>query len=105
MTAHTPGPWPIEYDNDGNGSYSEWFNIGPAQVYIHSDDIERASADAAIISAALEMREVLELALPLVEGFDDADSAYEEGDEPIVAPVLARMRDVIKASRKKVTRV
>ncbi len=27
--AATPGPWAIEYDNHGNGSFSEWWNVGP----------------------------------------------------------------------------
>jgi len=27
MSNHAPGKWTYEYDNDGNGGYSAWYNI------------------------------------------------------------------------------
>lgn len=45
----TPGPWPEpEHDNDGNGGFSEWWEIeGIARVY--------KEADARLIAAAPDM--------------------------------------------------
>ena len=36
---HTKLPWFYEYDNYGNGSFSEWYNIGPSE-HNSSDDID-----------------------------------------------------------------
>jgi hypothetical protein len=47
---HTPGPWPIEYNNADERSGGQWFEVGPAKVwfpYSARSAIEaRAEADA-----------------------------------------------------------
>lgn len=65
---HTPGPWKVEYENYGNGSFREWFNVGPARVYITDSrtameglgQTAEAEANARLIAAAPELLEALE---------------------------------------------
>ena len=64
---HTPGPWTAEYDNRGNGGFGEWYNVGPARVYIVGESSE---ADARLIAAAPDLLEALEAAVDQLEGFD-----------------------------------
>lgn len=62
-TKWTDEPLTVEYDNHGNGSYSEWFNVGPAQVHVRSrkpEDRERAERFANLIAAAPDLYEQLE---------------------------------------------
>jgi hypothetical protein len=59
----TPGPWPIEYDNDtghDDSGFSAWYLVGPARVDIGFGQTKIAAANARLISAAPEMAEVLE---------------------------------------------
>ncbi len=51
----TPGEWPVEYDNYGNGGFSEWYDVGPAKVHIPRDGREGAKTDALAISRVPEM--------------------------------------------------
>jgi hypothetical protein len=44
--AATPGPWQSEYDNCGNGGFSEWWNVGSGLM--------NEEADAAFIAHARE---------------------------------------------------
>lgn len=50
--AATPGPWTIKYDNHGNGSFSEWWNVGP-----NGDGVAKvwSETDAHLIAAAPEL--------------------------------------------------
>lgn len=52
--AHTPGPWPEpEYDNHGNGGFSEWWEVGGiAQVHTSEDDARLISAAPDLLAAA-----------------------------------------------------
>ena len=59
---HTPEPWEIEYDNDGNGHYREWLRVGPATIDVtraEGAEHERGYADARLIRAAPEMLALL----------------------------------------------
>lgn len=48
--AHTPGPWPEpEYDNYGNGGYSEWWDVGGIAR------VSTSEADARLITAAPDL--------------------------------------------------
>ena len=68
MTEFTPGPWTKEYDNHGNGSFSEWYDIGTkknrvAQVHLprrHSPAADTAKADASLIAAAPDLYAALD---------------------------------------------
>jgi len=63
---HTPGPWKLEYDNDANGSYSEWYNLLGSNDYCIAQigrskelsDIDRKNAQ--ILKAALDLLKALE---------------------------------------------
>jgi hypothetical protein len=51
----TPGPWPIEYDNDtghDDSGFSAWYLVGPARVDIGFGQTKIAAANARLISAA-----------------------------------------------------
>lgn len=65
-------------------------------AYVENDfgdaSAEELEATAQLFSAAPDLYEALTEALPLVEGFDDADYDREEGEEPIVAPILRKIR-------------
>lgn len=62
--AHTPGPWPIQYDNGDSRAEGEWFTVGPARVSFGYNDTDEtkatAKADAALISASPAMLESLQ---------------------------------------------
>lgn len=48
--------WTIEYENDGNGHFAEWFSVGPAQVHFYGEsDRGRAEEAARLIKAAPEL--------------------------------------------------
>jgi hypothetical protein len=57
-------------------------------------DFESLEKRGKIFAAAPDLLAALKAALPLVEGFDDHDHV-DEGEEPIVAPVLAQIRAAI----------
>ena len=73
---HTPGPWPIDYENSDSRSGGQWYQAGPAMIwysYNSSEDVEaQALADATLVSAAPDL-----LALVMV-----AVEEIESGDEP-----------------------
>ena len=77
MTEHTPGPWERSYDNDGNGGFSEWFNVGPAIVRFHGDE-KQAKANARLIAAAPDLLAALEVAYAALEGTtEEQDDAQD----------------------------
>lgn len=94
MTAFTPElytPWVVSVDNrelqvvDTQGQIVAE-NIG-------WDHLESAQRRARLIAAAPDLFAALNAALPLLEGFEDADSGdADEDEEPIVSPVLQQMR-------------
>lgn len=84
MSKFTPGLWETEYDNHGNGSYSEWLNIlAPnktiAQVGCCRKMTEEDKANAYLIAAAPELYEAIEAVI----------SFLEYGIRPAVADPLA----------------
>lgn len=95
-TKHTPGPWPIEYDNADCRSGGQWFNVGPAQVqfsYSCTDEGEaRARADANLISAAPELLAALEIFVSFLS---------EQYDEDLIehADSMIRARAAISKAR------
>ena len=68
---HTPGPWPIEYNNADEKSGGQWFEVGPAKVwfpYNARSAIEaRAEADAHLISAAPDLLNALKALADVAE--------------------------------------
>ena len=61
----TPGPWFKTYENDGNGHFTQWFDVGPAKVFFHgNDEIEEAEANANLIAAAPDLLEALKVICP-----------------------------------------
>ena len=67
MTEYTSGEWEIEYDNDGNGCYSEWWNIVAPKpnsngLWIKLGELYSKS-DACLVSAAPELLEALKAAV------------------------------------------
>jgi len=56
---HTPGPWKISHENDGNGGFSEWFEVGPAIIRFHGDD-KLAKANARLIASTPDLLTALE---------------------------------------------
>lgn len=48
----TQGPWETEYDNHGNGGFSEWYNVGPKTGRPRVAEVHSGEANAAYIAAA-----------------------------------------------------
>ena len=78
---HTPGPWEIKYDHHGNGSFSEWYNVGPARVDIRrsEDNGAQSDANARLIAAAPQLLEALKDAH---KALDSAEAVWIPGDPP-----------------------
>lgn len=68
MSQHTPAPWEFGYDNEGNGSFHEWFTAGPAQIHFRSEGREQAEADAHLIAAAPQLLEACRESLRWAQG-------------------------------------
>lgn len=70
QTQHTPGPWKVEYDNHGNGSFSEWYNVGPARVDIKrgEDNGAESDANARLIAAAPQLLKILQASTVIIGG-------------------------------------
>ena len=74
---HTAGPWEIEYDNYGNESYSEWYNIlSPTGVIAQVGQCRKLTkeqkANARLISSCPEL---LEACKAIVRDFEDEDES------------------------------
>ena len=75
-TPHTPEPWEIEYENDGNGHYREWLRVGPATIDVtraEGAEPERAYADARLIQAAPLMLDVIKRLVAVIGNMAHTD--------------------------------
>lgn len=72
MISHTSGPWPIEYDNLGNGGFTEWFNVGPAKIYFDRNERDKANANAHLIAAAPDLLEACQRSVTFAQAVDDS---------------------------------
>ncbi len=97
---HTPGPWyqfgcGVTDENPKHVKPGTPLNL----IAATGDDCDPGDesqqiANARLIAAAPELLAALNDALPLLEGFEDADM-HEDDEVPIVAPVLAKVRAAI----------
>ncbi|WP_019573405.1 hypothetical protein [Curvibacter lanceolatus] len=73
---HTPGPWPIEYDNSDGG---QWYSVGPATIYFNYNrdpkEQEQAFADASLIATAPDLLMAL---TRIVKADDSAELTQED---------------------------
>lgn len=65
----TLGEWRVEYDNEGNGGFSEWFNAGPSRVAFTGPHRKEAEANALAISRVPRM-------LDFIAAFNHDESGY-----------------------------
>ena len=100
--ATTPGPWTIEYDNHGNGSFSEWWNVGPG-----GDGIAKVwnEADARLIAAAPETAQERDrlkaINAELVEALERTVCALEEVAEDGGTIIYNETMDIARAALAK----
>jgi hypothetical protein len=88
-TPWTPGPWPIERQNDtgpNDEGFWEWLDVGPARVDLpYMGDETQWQANARLIAAAPEMAAVLErMTAPFAK--------WDDGALPQALALLARIK-------------
>lgn len=100
MAKHTPGPWKL-HKTTKRGEFCWDYKIKSADnSAICTIGPVAQDANGALIAAAPELYEALIVALPLLEGFDDGDRVQcDDGDDPIVAPVIAQVRAALAKAR------
>ena len=102
---HTPGPWKIEYDNDGNGGFQEWLNIGPAKVMGGRHLTEEDHANAQLIAAAPDLLEACQAMIRARDLWVPHEGEILESDEAEALSLLeAKILVAIAKATKEATK-
>jgi len=96
MTEHTATPWEISYDNDGNGAYVQWYNVGPARVEFGRGENDQAILDAELIARAVNNHDALVVALKEIAR--DPKGAYKIEREPYLENVITWCQERAEAA-------
>lgn len=96
----TEGSWEIEYDNDGNGSFREWYIAGPSQIDVVSNKKTQAEDDAHFIAHARQdipalLEYIKELEVAIAEYVETV--GFNEGEDFISYMTEGRSHEIIKS--------